>query len=139
MTSKNDTPLKRFTAFWVVLGLFALFGILALLVGLVSSSPEVSAADKAGAIRRLAVRAEVDSAQAENLRLVESADAVQAPPEMIFASFGAKLVQTTPQAVKEERHRDPNLPAPVEVVPPVPAPTVPDVQPPATETTDSPA
>lgn len=139
MTSKNDTPLKRFTAFWVVLGLFALFGILALLVGLVSSGPKVSPADQAGATRRLAVRAEVDSAQAANLQLVESAESVQAPPELIFASLGAKLAQSKPEAVKEERHRDPRLSAPAESASPEAVPAAPEVQPTATEITDSPA
>lgn len=142
MTAKNDTPLKRFTAFWVVLALFALFGVLALIVGLLSKSPEMTAADKAGSDRRLAIRAEVDAAQAANLKLVENGTSIQAPPELIFASFGSKLAQSKPQAVKEERHRDPSLPAPAEVAPEAPAevaPTEPAPQPAATENTDSPA
>ena len=111
MTATKDTPLKRFTAFWVVLGLFALFGILAFIVGLSSKTPELTAADKAGAERRLAVRAEVDAAQAANLAYKEEGASVQAAPSQIFASFGKKLAASKPSAVKEDRHRDPSVPA----------------------------
>ena len=111
MTATKDTPLKRFSAFWLVLGLFALFGVLAFIVGLSSQVDEETPADKAGAERRLAVRAEVDAAQAANLAYKEAGSSVQAEPSQIFASLGKRLAASKPEAVKEDRHRDPSAPS----------------------------
>lgn len=133
MSAPNDTPLKRFTAFWVVLGAFLLFGLIALILAPFANTSEVTAADEAGATRRLAVRELVEEEQAKNLVFVEQGDKVQAPPAEIFAMVGAKLASTQPQPMKEDRFRDPALvaeeaaeapaeEAPAEEVPSVEAP-----------------
>ncbi|GHC58413.1 hypothetical protein [Roseibacillus persicicus] len=109
MSATNDTPLKRFTAFWVVLGAFLLFGIIALILAPLTNTPEVTAADEAGATRRLAIRELVEEEQAKNLAMVENGDKIQAPPAEIFGKVGAQLASIKPQAVKEDRFRDPAL------------------------------
>lgn len=107
MPATNDTPLKRFTAFWFVLGAFLLFGIIALFLGPMVSTPEVTAADEAGATRRLAVRDLVEQEQAAYLARAEKGDKLQVPPAEVFSLVGAKLAATKPQAVKDEKFRDP--------------------------------
>lgn len=107
MSATNDTPLKRFTAFWVVLGAFLLFGILALLLAPLANTSEVTAADAAGAERRLAVRALVEEEQAKNLARTESGGQLQVPPAEVFSFVGAKLASAKPAAVKDEKFRDP--------------------------------
>ena len=113
MSATNDTPLKRFTAFWFVLGAFLLFGIIALILAPLAKTPEVTVADEAGAIRRLAIRDEVEQQQAVNLIRTEKGDKLQVPPAEVFSLVGAKLAATKPQAVKDEKFRAPTA-APAE-------------------------
>ena len=115
MSATNDTPLKRFTAFWFVLGAFLLFGIIALILAPLAKTPEVTVADEAGAIRRLAIRDEVEQQQAVNLIRTEKGDKLQVPPAEVFSLVGAKLAATKPQAVKDEKFRAPTA-APAEAV-----------------------
>ncbi|MBK1834898.1 hypothetical protein [Roseibacillus ishigakijimensis] len=105
MSAPTDTPLKRFTAFWVTLGAFLLFGIIALIFAPMSNSDDATAADEAGAARRQAVREAVDAAQAEKLAFVEGEETAQVPPSRIFAQVGAKLAASKPAAVKTEAQK----------------------------------
>lgn len=107
MPATNDTPIKRFTAFWVVMGAFLLFGIIALILAPLTNTSEVTAADEAGAKRRLAVRELVDAEQVKNLSRVENGDKLQVAPAEIFSLVGAKLASTKPAAMKNEMFRDP--------------------------------
>ena len=109
MSATNDTPLKRFTAFWVVLGAFLLFGIIALILAPLANTSEVTAVDKAGAESRLAVREVVDAEQAKNLSRVENGDKLQVPPSEVFSLVGAKLVSSKPVAMKKDLFRDPAI------------------------------
>lgn len=103
----NDTPLKRFTAFWVVLGAFLLFGIIALILAPLANTSEVTAADEAGAERRLAIREAVDAEQAKNLSRSENGDKLQVPPAEVFSLVGSQLAGTKPTTMKNDLYRDP--------------------------------
>lgn len=107
MPATNDTPLKRFTAFWLVLGAFLLFGIIALILAPLANTSEVTAADEEGAKRRLAIRETVDAEQAKNLSRSEAGDKLQVPPAEIFSFVGAKLASAKPKVMKNDLYRDP--------------------------------
>ena len=107
MSATNDTPLKRFTAFWFVLGAFLLFGIIALILAPLSRMPEVTEADEANAVRRLAIKEQVEAEQVKHLERVETEDKVQVPPKEIFSMVASKLVSSKPEAMKTELFRDP--------------------------------
>ena len=109
MSATNDTPLKRFAAFWFVLGAFLLFGIATLFIAPLARTSEVNAADEAGAERRLAIRETVESEQAQYLARVEKGDKLQVPPSEAFSFVGTKLIQSKPKPFKNDAFRDPSL------------------------------
>lgn len=112
MTPISDTPLKRFSAFWLTLGLFFLFGLAALVFGtLAGDSDEASAADEANAERRLAILETVNEEQAKNLAPLEAEDSKQVPPAEAFKMVSKQLLTRKPVAVKDERQRDPAIAA----------------------------
>ena len=134
MSKTTDTPLKRFTAFWVMLGAFLLFGILTLIIFPFGKTDEVSPADEASAKRRLSIRYTVEEEQAKNLARVESGDKVQVPPAEIFSLVGSQLTETKPKPFQDEKYKDPAvLKAEAEAA--TPAEAAPSDAPP----TDSPA
>ncbi|MDP0489530.1 MAG: hypothetical protein Q7Q71_00600 [Verrucomicrobiota bacterium JB023] len=100
MSQANDNPLKRFAAYWVAIGIFAAFGLAAVLLAPIFGQGETTAADEKNATRRLAIREEVDAAQASQLEV---------SPSSVFESVGARLVASKPQAVRTEKQRDPKL------------------------------
>lgn len=108
MSSSADTPLKRFGAFWLTIALFLGFGIATLFLVPLFGQDEVTEADKVDAERRLAIKAQVEEAQAQGLALVKGETTAQVPPSEIFGKVAKSLVSTKPVAVKEERHRDPD-------------------------------
>ena len=61
----RDTPIRRFNTFWWGLALFVVFGIACFFIRNFVQSDEVSDADTARGIERLAKKAENDKAQAE--------------------------------------------------------------------------
>lgn len=112
MTTTSDTPLKRFSAFWLTLGLFFLFGLAALVFGvLTSAEDEASAADQANAERRLAILDLVNEEQAKGLAPLETETARQVPPQEAFAVVAKKLLSQKPVAVRDERQIDPAVAA----------------------------
>lgn len=107
MNSTSDTPLKRFSAFWLALALFVLFGLIALVFATLPSEDEATAADKANAERRLAILATVNEIQAEGLAPSESENTKQVPPREAFEVVALQLLNKKPVAVRDERQRDP--------------------------------
>ena len=84
------------------------FFVITLILSPLSSVPEVTAADKAGETRRLAVREEVDAAQASLLSRAENGDKLQVPPSEVFSLVGAKLAATKPVPFENEAFRAPS-------------------------------
>lgn len=109
MPASNDTPVKRLKAAVVVVGIFLIFGIVALVLGLNSPNPdEPTAADEAGAERRLAVREEVDAAQAGLLSRVDLGEGkVQVPPSEVFSLVGTQLVASQPKPFENDSFKAP--------------------------------
>ena len=96
MSATNDTPLKRFTAFWFVLGAFLLFGIIALILApLANTVPEVTeVADETNAARRLAIKEQVESRRGQAPRAHRRwRQTLQVPPTEVFALVASKLVE----------------------------------------------
>jgi mono/diheme cytochrome c family protein len=92
MDTVSDNPLKRFSSFWLGLILFGAFGVLCLVLGPYLTAEKKDPAYQAAADKRLAVKAEMEAAQAESLKV---------DPVTVFAKTGAELLSVTPGAVRD--------------------------------------
>ncbi len=66
MDHTRDNPLKRFTAFWIALLLVTAFGIACIILRPMTHGQVDTVSDVAGK-ERLAIRADIDKAQADTL------------------------------------------------------------------------
>jgi len=100
MEPSRDTPLVRFGAFWLALGIFLIFAVIFAVFSLINNTPQTDLeADAAKA--RYETKAKVDAAQAANL-----------PHEAIAAAIpkvAKELVASKPAAVEKPEQLVPGL------------------------------
>jgi len=99
MSVPKDTPLNRFVAFWIVVGLAFLFIVFGLILTPMLSYGEAEAAETEGNERRLAIREEVDQSQSEQL--------AEYDPKIVFEAVGKDLLSRKPAAVVDEAQKVP--------------------------------
>ena len=92
MDTVSDNPLKRFSTFWLGLFLFGAFGAFCLVLGPYLKSEKKDPAYRAAADKRLAMKAEMEAAQAEALKV---------DPVTVFAKTGADLLSVAPGPVRD--------------------------------------
>ncbi len=97
MDPQRDTPLKRFGAFWIGLFIVVSFGVAALFL-----SPSFKADMEDPALQsqyeaRLAIKADVDAAQAEQFEFKKNGNKAQVAPEQAFAYTAKQLLTAQPK------------------------------------------
>jgi hypothetical protein len=115
MDPSRDHPLFRFKAFWWGLGLFLLFTVALVIVGLANRKPAATLED-AAAVARLQKRATADAAQAGKLKV---------PPSSKFAETGRRLLGQKPLAVEKPEQVVPGSPTQLKLAPPPAPPAAP--------------
>jgi len=101
MDPQRDTPLKRFGALWIGLFIALSFGIAALILSPFFSKEMEDPALKEQYDVRLAIKEEIDKAQAEQLEYKESGDFAQVAPAQAF-SYTAKQLLSEKQSKTDQ-------------------------------------
>ena len=92
MDSANDNPLKRFSTFWVGLVLFAAFGLVGLVLGMIGFNKLVkNGYDEVNSERRETIREEVDKTHSGARELADKS----------FERVGAVYLESAPVAVEK--------------------------------------
>lgn len=101
MDPSQDNPIVRFKAFFWSLSIFALFGVLLVLIALPNRKAPVTLEDDA-AVARYQTRHEVDQKQEEKIayKVVEEGKTVAVKPVDVFAHVAATLATSKPIAVE---------------------------------------
>jgi len=108
MEPSRDTPLVRFGAFWLALGIFLIFALILALFGWFNNAPQTDLEAEA-AKARYETKAKVDAAQAANL----SHEAIAAA----IPKVAKELVATKPVAVEKPEQLIPGAQPPASIAP----------------------
>ena len=92
MDPQRDTPLKRFGAFWIGLFIILSFGIAAIALSPSYKKEVTDPVLQAEYDVRLAIKAEVDAAQAAQFEFKQSGNKAQVAPENAYKYTGKQLL-----------------------------------------------
>jgi len=96
MDPQRDTPLKRFGALWIGLFIILSFGLAALLLAPIFTKDMEDPALQEEYDARLAIKEEVDKAQAEQLVYKENGENAQVEPKQAFPYTAKQLLKSKP-------------------------------------------
>lgn len=96
MDPKRDTTLKRFGAFWIGLFIILSFSLATLLLSPFFTTEIEDPVIQEEYDTRLAVKEEVDKAQATQLEYKENGESAQVPPKQAYKFTAKQLLKSKP-------------------------------------------
>lgn len=101
MDPQRDTPLKRFGAFWIGLFIAFSFGVAALVLAPFFTQDLEDPALQEQYDARLAIKAEVDAAQAEQFAFKQNGNNAQVAPAKAFPFTAKQLLSSKAQKTEQ--------------------------------------